>query len=57
MYDKSMQRKAVSLFNPQSTIELIQSGDVIVEDLDEKGRRQLIDRYFDVSLIKGFLEF
>lgn len=50
MYDKSMQRKAAPIFDPQSTIELLQAGDKIEAVLDDKGKRQLIDRYFEVSV-------
>lgn len=48
-YDKAMQRKTVPIFDPQSTIELIRSGEEIQATLDENGKRQLIDRYFEVS--------
>lgn len=48
-YDKAMQRKTVPIFDPQSTIELIRSGEEIQATLDESGKRQLIDRYFEVS--------
>lgn len=49
-YDKSMQRKTVPIFEPQSTIELIRSGETVTAALDETGKRQLIDRYFEVSV-------
>lgn len=49
MYDKSMQRKAAPTFDPQSTMELIRSGERVEAVLDERGKRQLIDRYFEVS--------
>lgn len=52
-YDKSMQRKTVPIFNPQSTMEVIVSGEQIEAHLDEKGKRQLIDRYFEV-IIRDF---
>lgn len=39
----------MSLFEPKATIELIRSGEEVQPLLDEKGKRLLIDRYFEVS--------
>ncbi|XP_063699884.1 nipped-B protein [Culicoides brevitarsis] len=46
-YDKAMQRRSNSIFNPKATIIIIKEQRNPDEPLDEKGRRRIVERYLE----------
>lgn len=49
VYDKAMQRRSNSIFNPKATINILKEQRNPDETLDEKGRKRLVERYLEVS--------
>lgn len=46
-FDKAMQRKSNSIFNPKATISILKEEGNLNQPLDEKGRRLLVERYVE----------
>lgn len=46
-----MQRHPVTQFNPKATIEIIAEEQNVSNELSEKEKKSLIERYLDVSFI------
>ncbi|XP_055384070.1 nipped-B protein [Condylostylus longicornis] len=47
IYEKAINRKQVNDFQPKSTIDVIKKGKDIYKELDDKEKRDLIDKYLD----------
>lgn len=52
VFDKAVQRITVPNFNPKATIEIVNKERSADVELTEQERRQLLQQYLDVSLIK-----
>lgn len=50
IFDKAVQRKNVPAFTPKTTIQIIGENQAIGKLLDEKERRELLERYVYVSI-------
>lgn len=48
MYEKAVNRKNNNKFNPKATINKLKEGD-FNKELDEDGRRDLINQYLEVN--------
>lgn len=49
MYEKAVSRRQAPIFEPKATIAQLKERDAR-DDLDDRGRRRLVDDYLEVSL-------
>lgn len=48
VYEKAVSRRHAPIFEPKATIAQLQDDDRAAEELDEHGRRRLVDEYLEV---------
>lgn len=50
VYEKAVSRRHAPIFEPKATIAQLLDVDRTVDELDERGRRRLVDDYLEVRL-------